>query len=168
MHTDASSIAFAAILLQKQDSGQWAPISCFSQMTNKAEAQYHSYELEMLAIVKSVERFHIYLYGLQFKIVTDCHALIYAVNKAHLNPRIARWTLRLQNYSFNIAHRMGSRMSHVDALSRIVVYHESIPLEKELQYRQLQDDRLKAIAENLEFADNDKFELIEGLVYKKG
>lgn len=25
--------------------------------------------------------------------VTDCNALVYAVNKANLNPRIARWTL---------------------------------------------------------------------------
>lgn len=90
MHTDASSIAFAAILLRKQESGLWAPISYYSQTTNKAEAQYHNYELEMLAVVKSVERFHIYLYGLQFSVVTNCHALVYAVNKAHLNPRIAR------------------------------------------------------------------------------
>lgn len=59
-------------------------------------------------------------------------------------------------------------MSHVDALSRIVAYHESLPLENELQYRQLLDDRLKNIAEKLEFSSDEKFELIEGLVYKKG
>ncbi|KMQ90234.1 retrovirus-like pol polyprotein, partial [Lasius niger] len=168
LHTDASSLALAAILLQKQHSGQWAPISYYSQSTNKAEAQYHSYELEMLAVVKSVERFHIYLYGLQFKIVTDCNALVYALNKAHLNPRIARWTLRLQNYRFNIIHREGRRMMHVDALSRVVAYHEPLTLEQELQYRQLQDTRLKGIAEDLEISNDDKFELIEGLVYKKG
>ncbi|KMQ87526.1 hypothetical protein RF55_13169 [Lasius niger] len=140
LHTDASSVALAAILLQKQESGQWTPISYYSQTTNNAEARYHSYELEMLAVVKAIERFHIYLYGLQFTVVTDCHALVYAVNKAQLNPRIARWTLRLQNYRFNV----------------------------ELQFRQLQDSRLKNIAEDLEFADDEKFELIEGLVYKKG
>ena len=126
LHTDASSIALAAILLQKQDSGQWAPISYFSQATNKAEAQYHSYELEMLAVVKSIERFHIYLYGLHFTVVTDCHAVTYAVHKAQLNPRIARWTLRLQTYRFNIVHREGKKMAHVDALSRIVAYHEPV------------------------------------------
>lgn len=59
-------------------------------------------------------------------------------------------------------------MAHVDALSRIVAYHEPLPLVDELQYRQLQDERLKNIAEKLEFSDDEKFQLIEGLVYKKG
>lgn len=72
LHTDASSIALAAILLQKQANGQFAPVAYFSQATNDAESRYHSLELEMLAIVKSIERFHIYLYGAIFTIVTDC------------------------------------------------------------------------------------------------
>jgi hypothetical protein len=105
------------MLLQKQAESHWSPIAYFSQTTNQAESRYHSFELEMLAIVRTVERFHIYLYGITFTIVTDC-ALVYAVNKANLNPRIARWTLALQNYTFKMAHRPGSRMAHVDALSR--------------------------------------------------
>lgn len=115
-----------------------------------------------------MERFHIYLYGLSFTILTDCNALVYALNKAQLNPRIARWTLRLQNYRFKVIHRESKRMTHVDTLSRVVAYHESLSLEQVLQYRQLQDNRLKDIAEDLEFSDNDKFELIDGLIYKKG
>jgi len=39
----------------------WAPVAYFSQAINDAESKYYSYELEMLAVVKSVERFHIYL-----------------------------------------------------------------------------------------------------------
>jgi len=167
LHTDASLSALAAILLQKQNTGQWAPTAYYSQSTNKAEANYHSYELEMLPMVKAVERFHIYLYGLQFTIITDCHTLVYAVNKAHLNPRIARWTLRLQNYTFKVVHREGRRMAHVDALSHIVGYIEAMPLEKELEYKQLSDPRIKSLAEDLEFTDNEKFELIDGLVYRK-
>ena len=46
--------------------GAWAPVAYFSQATNDAESKYHSYELEMLVVVKSVERFHIYLYDLDF------------------------------------------------------------------------------------------------------
>jgi len=37
LHTDASSVALAVILLQKQKNGQWAPISYYSQTTNDAE-----------------------------------------------------------------------------------------------------------------------------------
>ncbi|CAL1672453.1 unnamed protein product [Lasius platythorax] len=168
LHTDASAIALAAILLQKQEDGQWAPVAYYSQATNRSESNYHSFELEMLAVVKAIERFHIYLFGLEFSVITDCHALVYAVNKAHLNSRIARWTIRLQNYRFKVIHREGKRMSHVDALNRIVAYMDSMPLERELEYKQLQDTRLKSIAEQLEYEDNEKFVLLEGLIFRKG
>lgn len=168
LHTDASAQGIAAILLQKQSSGSWTPVAYFSQSTNIAESKYHSFELEMLAIVRAVERFHIYLYGLQFTVVTDCNALVFAVNKANLNPRIARWTLALQNYSFKVAHRPGKRMAHVDALSRQISLVNALPLENELQYRQLKDSRIIEIAKQLENSENDKFEIIDGLIYKKG
>lgn len=167
LHTDASAQALAAILLQKQNTGKWAPIAFFSQSTNKAEANYHSFELEMLVIVRAIERFHIYLYGLDFTVITDCNSLVHAVNKANLNPRVARWILALQNYRFKVAHRPGKRMAHVDALSRYVAYANYLPLERELEFKQLQDFEIKEIASNLEFAEDDKFELIDGLVYKK-
>lgn len=45
------------------------------------------------------------------------YILLYAlVNKANLNPRIACWTLALQNYKFKVAHRAGDRMAHVHAV----------------------------------------------------
>lgn len=168
LHTDASAIAVAGILLQKQTSGQWAPIAYFSQATNEAESRYHSFELEMLAVVKTVERFHIYLYGIEFTVVTDCRALVYAISKAHLNPKIARWTIRLQNYNFKVVHKAGKQMAHVDALSRAVCLVESIPFDKELELKQLVDPRLRIIAEKLEKEDDDEFELINGLVFRKG
>lgn len=166
LHTDASSIGIGAILLQKSQKGTWGPVAYFSRATNSAENKYHSYELEMLAIVKAIERFYIYLYGIIFTVVTDCNALVYAINKANLNPRIARWTLALQNYIFNITHRPGTRMAHVDALSRSVAYVNELPLERELEYRQLADPQILKISRELEFNDSDKFKLINGLVYK--
>lgn len=141
-------------MLQKQEDAKWAPVAFFSQATNQAESRYHSFELEMLAIVRAVERFHIYLYGMKFTIITDCNALVYAINKANLNPRIARWTLLLQNYDFKVEHRPEKRMAHVDALSRQVCYLEVLPLERELEFRQLQDARLKEIADSLEYGDS--------------
>lgn len=105
--------------------------------------------------------------GLEFTVVTDCNALAYAINKANINPRIARWTLQLQNYKFKVQHRSSGRMTHVDALSRQIGYIDSLPLERELQYKQLQNSKLKNIAEKLECEDDDKFQLIEGLLYTK-
>lgn len=59
-------------------------------------------------------------------------------------------------------------MAHVDALSRVAGVVEALPLEKELEYRQLQDPKLKFIAKDLEYESHEKFDLIEGLVYRKG
>jgi len=59
-------------------------------------------------------------------------------------------------------------MAHVEALSRQVNYLEIFPIERELEFRQLQDAKLKEIANELEYNDSEKFELIQGLVYKKG
>lgn len=58
-------------------------------------------------------------------------------------------------------------MAHLDALSRQVCYVESFPLERELEYKQLQDPTLQSVANQLEFAESDKFELIDGLIYRK-
>ena len=71
LHTDASAQGLAAILMQ-QNNGAWASVAYFSQNTNSAKQKYHSFELEMLAIVRDIERFHVYLYGLNFTVVTDC------------------------------------------------------------------------------------------------
>lgn len=141
---------------------KWAPIAYFNQATNDAESRYHNFELEMLAVVKAIEIFHIYLYGLLFTVVTDCHALVYAVNKAHLNPRISRWTLRLQSYTFSVSHRPGVKMAHVDALSRVVALVDSLPLQRELEFRQLNDPIIKSIATDLEENNHEKFELLNG------
>jgi len=167
LHTDACASGIGAVLLQKQRNGTWAVVAYYSQSTNQAESRYHSFELEMLAIVRATERFHLYLYGLNFTIVTDCNALVYAVNKANLNPRIARWTLALQNYRFKLIHRPCGKMKHVDALSRSVAYVNEMPLERELELRQLSDAKIQDIANNLEYGESEKFVLVNGLVYRK-
>lgn len=74
LHTDVSSHGLGAILLQKQSNGHFGPIAYYSKATNDSEKNYHSFELETLAIVKAVERFHVYLQGIKFKIVTDCNS----------------------------------------------------------------------------------------------
>lgn len=121
----------------------------------------------MLAIVRALERWHIYLYGIDFRVITDCNALVYAVNKASLNPRIARWTLALQDYRLNLKHRPGMKMAHVDALSRCAAYVNALPLEHELEMRQLADPEIIPISQRLELEDDPKFSLVNGLLYRK-
>ncbi|KAL4123094.1 hypothetical protein QTP88_015324 [Uroleucon formosanum] len=67
LHCDASSSGFGAILLQKQPDNKFKPVFYFSQRTSPVESKYHSFELECLAVVYAIKRFHVYLYGISFK-----------------------------------------------------------------------------------------------------
>lgn len=77
-----------------------------------------SYELEVLAIVKALVKFRVYLLGIPFKIITDCRAFALTMHKRDLCVRVARWALLLEEYNYSIEHRPGKTMIHVDALSR--------------------------------------------------
>ncbi|CAH2009535.1 unnamed protein product [Acanthoscelides obtectus] len=46
------------------------------------------------------------------------HISMNALSKQSIIPRIARWVLSLQEFSFTIHHKAGTQMQHVDALSR--------------------------------------------------
>lgn len=71
-----------------------------------------------MSIIYALRCFRIYLLGLKFKIITDCQALNLTLKKKETNPRIARWTLEMQSYDYQLEHRTGLRMLYVDALSR--------------------------------------------------
>lgn len=99
------------------------------------EKNYHSYELKTFAIVRAIERFHVYLQGVKFRVVTDCNSLVLALKKININPRIARWSLILQNYKFELVHRASNKMSHVDCLSRSIMTISFIIVEDKIMYK---------------------------------
>lgn len=71
------------------------PVYFFSKKTTKEEEKYHSYELKVLAIMKALKRFRVYLVGINFKIVTNWKAFTQTVNKKEPCPRVARpWSCR--------------------------------------------------------------------------
>lgn len=168
LHCDASSLGFGSILLQKQSDGKLHPIFYYSQRTTDIESKYHSYELEMLAIINSIKRFHVYLLGIKFKIITDCNSITLTLKKKDINPRIARWALFLQNYNYEIEHRSSSQMHHVDALSRNhILVLEGCTFNQTLSIKQNTDSEIKKIAETLEKSEHPLYELRNGLVYRK-
>jgi len=169
LHCDASSHGYGAILLQKQADDNFHPIFYYSHRTTETESRYHSYELEMLAIINAIKRFHVYLLGIHFKIVTDCNSVTLTLQRKDINPRIARWAMFLQNYSYDIEHRPGSRMQHVDALSRCkqVMVLEACTFNQTLAIKQGTDPDIKTIFEYLEKSEHPLFELRNGLVYRK-
>lgn len=157
LHTDASKEGYGAVLLQKSDDGRFHPIYYMSKQTTSAEKNYSAYHLEVLAVVRAVERFRVYLLGVPFKIVTDCVAFKHTVKAKKLNPTVAKWVIALDEHKYHVEHRAGSRMKHVDALSRApVMLTVSDPLVEMIKSAQQRDERLRAITELLktqEFED---------------
>jgi len=118
LHTDASKHGYGAILLQRDTDNSLHPVYYASGRTTPAEEKYTSYELEVLAIIKSLKKFRVYLIGISFKIVTDCRAFSLTMNKKDLCVRVAKWALQLEEFDYAIEHCSGRAMTHVNALSR--------------------------------------------------
>lgn len=116
-HTDASSVGFGAIFFQKVHN-KLKVISYFSKRATKEESNYHSYELETLAVYYAVKHYRVYLFGLKFKLIADCNSLKLTQKKKDLLPRVARWWLFLQSFNFDIEYRKGRYIPHVDYFSR--------------------------------------------------
>ena len=118
LHTVASADGLAAILLQSDEKKVLHPVYYISRRTADCERIYHSSKLELMAIAWTVERLRSFLIGLKFTIRTDCEALIFVNGMKTRNPQIARWLGAISEFDFEIKHRKGCNMQHVDALSR--------------------------------------------------
>lgn len=171
LHTDASSMGFGAILLQQQSNGSFAPVFYYSKRTSETERRYHSFELETLAIVYAIKRFHIYLHGIQFTIVTDCASLKHTLQNKRSNNRILRWSLLLDEYDYSIEHRSADKLRHVDALSRSsgVLAITECSFSQTLAYFQHTDETVRNIKQKLNKTnDEDSFYTIhDSLLYRK-
>ena len=61
IRSDASKYVYGAVLLQRDSKGnQLHPIQYMSRKTTSAEIKYHSYELEVLAIIEALKKWRVY------------------------------------------------------------------------------------------------------------
>ena len=117
--TDASKVAVAAILLQVQN-GLERPVTYASRQLKKAEQAYSASEAELLALVWAAKHFRCYLYGKRFTVRTDHAALTCLKTFSDTNEKLMRWSLKLSELDFIVEHRAGTKIPHLDALSRHV------------------------------------------------
>ena len=67
---DANPVGLGAVLIQEQQ-GRKRIISYASKSLSDVERRYSQTEKEALAVVWACERFHVYLYGIEFELYTD-------------------------------------------------------------------------------------------------
>lgn len=114
-------MGLGSILIQFDEKNEPRIIAYASKSLTQVEQKYYQTEREALAIVWAIEKFHYYLYGRKFELITDCKVLerLYApTSKPCL--RMERWVLRMQAYQFRVIHRPG-KSNLADPLSRLAV-----------------------------------------------
>ena len=84
---DASHSGLGATLEQKTDDNEWVPIAFALSYLKTQEKKYSTNELELLAVVWSVDRFKHYLQGKEFILATDHKALTSALGNINLTKR---------------------------------------------------------------------------------
>lgn len=168
LHTDASKAAIAGILLQRaEEDGKLHPCYYYSRLTDKAEKNYHSFELETLAVVEAMKKFRCYLLGKKFKLVTDCLAFKQSLNKKIPNARISRWFVTLSEFDFIVEHRAGDKMRHVDALSRATIMVISAVASNRILEAQKNDETACEIVRKIEKGESvDDFVMKNGILYR--
>ncbi|XP_070141716.1 uncharacterized protein [Drosophila kikkawai] len=117
LHVDASKHGFGGTLLQQHD-GKWYPVFYWSKKTTPQEERLTSYVLEVKAAYLATKRLRHYLLGTQFDLVTDCAAFKQTISKKDIPREVTPWLMYLQDFTFNAKHLAGTRMQHVDSLSR--------------------------------------------------
>jgi transposase InsO family protein len=105
-------------------NGQEQPIAFASRSLSNTEKKYSQLDKEGLAIVFGVKKYHQYLYGRHFTVLTDHKPLLGLLgeNKSvpiMASPRVQRWSLLLGGYDYQLQYHAGTSHSNADALSRL-------------------------------------------------
>ena len=160
LYTDASDAGVGAILSQKDDNGEEFVISFASKAFSGAEKRWTTMEKEAFAVVWGLQYFHAYVYGQKVVVFTDHKALQWLRDLKSPNGKLARWLLKLEQYDYVVAHRPGSQMTHVDALSRAPVGFIRVEVlnEVEVSVMQVEDPDIGVALRWIQ--DNDREALL--------
>lgn len=160
---DASDTGLGGVLTQNINN-QEIVIAFASRSLSQCERRYPVTQKECLAVIFSIEKFRPYIEGTHFTVISDHYSLIWLHNLKEPTGKLARWAVKLQQYSFNIIHRKGKLNVVPDALSRIT--HPEIAAI-DIDLRNLDDfyvNLRNKIVEHPELFP--RWKIHDGLVYK--
>ena len=98
-----------ALYCHTMPDGTEQPVAYVSRSLSPAEHHYSQLDKEALSIIFGVTKFHQYLLGHHFAILSDHKPLSYLIAPdkpipAMATARIQRWSLLLSAYDYSICH----------------------------------------------------------------
>ena len=118
---DASKEGLETVLQQQTRKG-WVTTHFASRFLTTFEQKYSINDLQLYAVVWSIENFKNYVYGTESEVVSD-HKALMTVLKDNMasktySSRLTRWVDRLLPLQFKVVHAAGRTMGMTDYLSR--------------------------------------------------
>lgn len=101
-------------------NGKTHVIAYASRGLSWSEKNYPNYKLEFLVLKWAIcKKFHDYLYGISFQVLTDNNSLTYVLSTTRLDIAGHRWLAAPSLYKVEIRYRAGRTNIDTDGLSRI-------------------------------------------------
>ena len=113
LYTDASKNGLGCVLMQNGHVIEYA-----SRHLKTHEINYPTHDMELTAILFALKIWRHYLYGTNFKVLSDHKSLKYIFTQRELNMRQRRWLKLISDYDLEIRYHKGKANVVADALSR--------------------------------------------------